>query len=378
MISDSELLRTVPKVGTDLFFWRDDNDNIKVNVLTELDIKKKLTQVHFSLLTDGHGDMRDMTVNKGAAGYCLVKSTTSIVKMFNSDALDLDGCKVKELEAQWGWKVNPEMTYSFHMYTDDDWVADQLKYLIRRKFGVVCANAPYSSEVVLAEHKEKIYDHLRQFLPRLPQIREDYFNNPPPPPPDKLENARPAPPLQEKLKCNLCGAVICLTFAEHMNVSHYSGPNALDCDLCPCTFETVTSMKNHRSRNHVGAEPQQRSKFGIRDMSAEVKRKCDAQLERIPLGEGTTKTKYGCIWVRENGQKCGQVCVGSTNSREHVCTHLRLKPYTCPLTGCSYASASFKGVVRHYQHEGEEEDDEKSEDHEEEKSEDPPKKQRKC
>lgn len=110
------------------------------------------------------------------------------------------------------------------MYTDESWVADQLKYVTRRKFGVVCAEAPYSAEIVLAEHKEKIYDHLRKFLPRLPQLREEYFNNPPPPPPDKLENARLPPPVQEKLKCELCSSFVhrdLTNLTEHINVHIY-------------------------------------------------------------------------------------------------------------------------------------------------------------
>lgn len=39
--------------------------------------------------------MRDMTVNLGPAQVCLIVKTESIISHFNSDALDLDGCKVK-------------------------------------------------------------------------------------------------------------------------------------------------------------------------------------------------------------------------------------------------------------------------------------------
>lgn len=75
---------------------------------------------------------------------------------------------------------------------------------------------------MLAKHTGTIYEHLRKFLPRLPQIREDYFNNPPPPPPDKLENARPPPPMQEERKCELCRVVFTknhVTPAQHMEVN---------------------------------------------------------------------------------------------------------------------------------------------------------------
>lgn len=46
MISDSELLRQEPKVGMDLFFWRDDNDEIHMNVISEVDLKS--TYLHLT------------------------------------------------------------------------------------------------------------------------------------------------------------------------------------------------------------------------------------------------------------------------------------------------------------------------------------------
>ncbi|XP_021945560.1 uncharacterized protein LOC110843824 [Folsomia candida] len=378
MISDNELVRQEPKVG-DLFFWRDDNDNIQMNVMTEVDIKKKLAEIYFSLLIDRHGAMRDMTVNKGGEGKCLVDKTEKIVSMFNNDALDLDGCKIKELEQQWGWKVIPEMSYSFHIYTDDSWVADQLKSLIRRKFGVVCAKAPYTAEVVLAKHKEKIYDHLRQFLPRLPQIREDYFNRPPPPPPDKLENARPLPPLQNRPSCQLCGVMIrsyYKSIKDHMDLCHYSGPNALTCDLCSCSFAIAANLRTHHFKHHAGAKPQKRTRFGIVDISDEDAQNCDVHLDSIPQEEGSKKTRYRCTWVRENKQECGQLTSGISNAREHVCTHLKLRPYTCPMPGCTHSAGAYNTVVRQFKaiHEGQEEQDDEEND---EPQDEPPKKKTK-
>ncbi|XP_021952510.2 uncharacterized protein LOC110849411 [Folsomia candida] len=378
MISDSELLRQEPKMG-DLFFWRDASDNIQMNVMTEQDITKNLTQIYFSLLLDRHGDMRDMTVNKVTGDVCLVSMAGLVTSNFNSDPLNLDGCKVKELEQQWGWKVVSKRTYSFHIYSDDSWVADQLKSVIRRKFGVLCARDPYSAEVVLAKHTGTIYEHLRKFLPRLPQIREDYFNNPPPPPPDKLENARPPPPMQEERKCELCRVVFTknhVTPAQHMEICHYSGPNALTCDLCPCSFATSSSLHVHRGNTHVGAEPQKRSVYGIPDFSDEDTGKCDAHFESIPLEEGSKATKYKCTWVGENGQKCGKVNNGLNPTREHACTHLNLKPFTCPATRCPYSSSFYNNVVRHFkgQHEGQQDQDDEESD---EQPDEPPKKKKK-
>lgn len=60
-----------------------------------LNYSEKLAEIYFSLLIDRHGAMRDMTVNKGGEGKCLVDKTEKIVSMFNNDALDLDGCKIK-------------------------------------------------------------------------------------------------------------------------------------------------------------------------------------------------------------------------------------------------------------------------------------------
>ncbi|XP_021948781.1 uncharacterized protein LOC110846369 [Folsomia candida] len=369
MISDSELLRQEPKVGVDLFFWKDDNDDIQMRVMTEQDIKKKLTQIYFSLLTDKHGDMRDMTVNKGPASTCLIVKTESVVGNFNSNALDLDGCKVKELEEQWGWKVDPKLTYSFHIYTDDSWVADQLRFRIRRKFGVVCAKAPYSSEVVLAKYAEKIDAHLRQFLHRLPQIREDYFNNPPPPPPEKLQNPRPLPPSQERRKCVLCGEVIqgiASGHLQHMISSHYS--DAFPCNLCPCSFATPASRHSHRAMYHPGTEPPKRNTFGIPDINEEDAAKCDALMELLPLEEGSKAIKYRCIWGRDSGRECGKMHTGLLVSREHACSHLGLKPHTCPASGCYYSSSFYSTTVKHYknEHQGEEVEDKDSEEQDDE------------
>ncbi|XP_035705415.1 uncharacterized protein LOC118434911 [Folsomia candida] len=347
MISDNELLRQDPKVGVDLFAWKDDNDDIQMRVLTDQDIEQKLIQIYFSLLTDKYQDVRDMTVNVGPARTCLISITEKITSQFNSDALDLEGCKVKELYEQWGWKVDPALTYSFHIYSDDSWVADQFRFRIRRKFGVVCAKAPYTSEVVLAKHAEKIDDHLRQFLHRLPQIRQDYFNKPPPPPPEQLQNPLPRPPPQEKRSCKFCGAVLVGVGTDdfnHMKTSHYSGPNAISCDLCPCTFATPTSRKSHRAKYHPGAKPQKRNTFGIPDINEEDAGKCDALIEIVPLEEGSNLTKYRCTWGRE----CDKIKNGLASSREHVCAHLGLKPHICPASGCTYSSSFYGGTVVHY------------------------------
>ncbi|OXA64595.1 uncharacterized protein LOC110841676 isoform X2 [Folsomia candida] len=364
MISESELLRQTPKVGVDLFFWKDDNDDIYTNVMTEEDVQKDLSQIYFCLLIDTYGDMRDMSVNKGVADICLVGQTETISSKFKSDALDLDGCKVKELEQQLGWKVEPTLTYSFHIYSDDAWVADQLKYKIRRRFGVVCSKAPYTAELVLSKHAETIDNHLRQFLKRIPEIREDYFNNPPPPPPEKLDNPRSQPPKQERLRCYLCGLVFLKhtqTLSNHLKTNHYSGIGSQQCDLCSCSFVTPASLHTHRIMVHPRAALRNRTKFGITDISEEDAGKCDAYLESVKQ-EGSKRKKFKCIWKIKNKTECGILTIGLRNSRDHVCTHLQLKPYTCPEPECDYSSSFFNATVLHYQnrHEREEEEDKDS------------------
>ncbi|XP_035711047.1 uncharacterized protein LOC110854419 isoform X1 [Folsomia candida] len=332
---------------------------------------KGIKQISFSLLTDKYGDMRDMTVNLGGGDECLVRKTESTICHFESDPFNLDGCKIKELEEQWGWKVDPKLSYSFRIYTNDAWVADQLKSYIRRKFGVVCAKAPYSSEVVLAKHASKLDDHLRQFLPRLPQIREDYFNNPPPPPPDKLQNPRHTPPSNEKRRCELCSETLIGigdSHSNHMKNCHYTGPNAFPCDLCPCTFQTTASRKIHRGLFHQGAEPQKRNTFGIVDISDENAAKCDVHLDLIPSEKGSKAAKYRCMWRGQGGEECGTTLAGLTISRDHICSHLGLKPYKCPASGCNFVSSSFSRAVRHFRnsHEGRESEEEEVNEQDEE------------
>ncbi|OXA58155.1 zinc finger protein 595 [Folsomia candida] len=198
--------------------------------------------------------------------------------------------------------------------------------------------------------------HLRQFLHRVPQIREDYFNHPPPPPADKLQNPRPLPPPQEKRLCKLCSAAVSKPGNTHMRTSHYSGPDALSCDLCPCTFATQDCRKRHRSRYHPGTEPPKRNTFGIPDINQEDAGKCDVFLELLPLEEGSKSTTYRCLWA-----ECGKLNKGITTSREHACTHLGLKPHTCPAPGCNYSSSFFGTTVRHYKnlHGGDDEPPEK-------------------
>lgn len=49
MISDNELLRQDPKVGVDLFAWKDDNDDIQMRVLTDQDIERNFNCLYFTL-----------------------------------------------------------------------------------------------------------------------------------------------------------------------------------------------------------------------------------------------------------------------------------------------------------------------------------------
>ncbi|XP_035705017.1 zinc finger protein 525-like [Folsomia candida] len=154
---------------------------------------------------------------------------------------------------------------------------------------------------------------------------------------------------------------------SHIKTSHYSGPNALTCDLCTCSFETQTSRQSYRSKYHPGAEPQKRNKYGIPDVSEEDAAKCGAIMELLPMEDGSKTTTYRCMWGREGGQACDRRNTGLDNSRAHACTHLGLKPHTCPASGCNYSSSFYGSTVKHYksQHQGEEkpeEQDEKSDD----------------
>lgn len=47
MISDSELLRQEPKVGADLFAWKDATDNIQMHVMKEQDATSNFNYLQF-------------------------------------------------------------------------------------------------------------------------------------------------------------------------------------------------------------------------------------------------------------------------------------------------------------------------------------------
>lgn len=49
MISDSELLRKEPKVGVDLFAWRDVNDDVQMHVMMEEDVTSNFNYLQFTL-----------------------------------------------------------------------------------------------------------------------------------------------------------------------------------------------------------------------------------------------------------------------------------------------------------------------------------------
>lgn len=117
------------------------------------------------------------------------------------------------METLYGWVCSPQHTYSLHLYTTEDQIAEDLRNTCRL-LGGTFGHVPLSAFIALEEFRDVIKSNISEWLYLMPTVRRNYFNNPPPPPVVVLSPRKLPPPPQSEynieddttlvIKCDKC------------------------------------------------------------------------------------------------------------------------------------------------------------------------------